>query len=374
MSKINSGVALNLDKDILAACLPLLEASKIDSIEWSFDALHNIRHKPTWFIALLKSFADANRLIGHGIYYSLFLGKWTKDQKAWLDQLRETCEQFHFEHITEHFGFMLGEEFHKGAPLSIPFNQHTLQIGRDRLMRLQDACRCPVGLENLAFAFYKNDVLHHGEFLTYLIEAVNGFIILDLHNLYCQMHNFNCPIDELLKAYPLDRIREIHISGGSWSSSVDSTASKIRRDTHDNSVPNEVLDLLKEILPKCPNVRFVILEQLGNGLNTDLSRKIFQSDFTTIQQIVHSMQNLTDQNRDFMPITKFLLTETPPENVELYAQQMELSHILNKSKNIAHAKQLLAYSSLADSDWRTEIWSNDMLHTAIELSRKWNPE
>jgi hypothetical protein len=49
-------------------------------------------------------------------------------------------------------------------------------------------------LENLALSFSVDDVKHQGEFLEKLVEPVNGFLILDLHNLYCQSHNFDIPL------------------------------------------------------------------------------------------------------------------------------------------------------------------------------------
>lgn len=55
-----------------------------------------------------------------------------------------------------------------------------------------------------------------------LVMPFCHFIILDLHNLYCQIHNFNIPFEEILTGYPLNKVREIHISGGSWEDAPNS--------------------------------------------------------------------------------------------------------------------------------------------------------
>ena len=89
-----------------------------------------------------------------------------------------------------------------------------------------------------------------------------------LHNLYCQLQNFNISFDKLIVLYPLNRVREIHISGGSWDDSLIEPTRKVRRDTHDDVVPAEVFDLLKLTIRYCPNLKYVVLEQLGNGLTT----------------------------------------------------------------------------------------------------------
>src|SRR5688572_29188586 len=157
-STIYASVSCNLDKQLLQATLPLFGAEKVEAIEWSFDTLYKVKDIPEWFVELLQTYADAGRLIGHGVYFSLFSGKWSNEQQQWLDHLQKVASNFKFNHITEHFGFMTGADFHKGAPISIPYNTKTLALGVDRLKRIHQACQCPVGLENLAFSYSVDEV------------------------------------------------------------------------------------------------------------------------------------------------------------------------------------------------------------------------
>ena len=372
-SKIRSGVSCNLDNQLLQATLPLFAAEKVEAIEWSFDTLYKVRDIPDWFVELLQAFGDEGRLIGHGVYFSLFSGKWTTEQQRWLDHLRKVSANFKFNHITEHFGFLTGEDFHKGAPISVPYTSETLPIGIDRLQRIQEACSCPVGLENLAFSYSLDEVQRHGEFLERLIEPVNGFIILDLHNLYCQLENFSLDFETLIQAYPLDRVREIHISGGSWESSGIIPERTIRRDTHDDAVPEAVFELLRKTLPLCKNLKFVILEQLGIALHTVESQYQFQQDFEQMQSIIHvfNSHNQSIPDTDFLPKGLISLNEPIPESLTLYQQQLELSSILESSTSYQEALRLLTDSSLAHSAWKTENWSPYMLETALRIARKW---
>ncbi|MCE7041915.1 DUF692 family multinuclear iron-containing protein [Dyadobacter sp. CY312] len=281
--------------------------------------------------------------------------------------------KFRFDHITEHFGFMTGEDFHKGAPISIPFTDATLALGRDRLLRIQDACQCPVGLENLAFSYSLDEVKNHGDFLGQLIAPTNGFIILDLHNLYCQLHNFNISDDVLLNLYPLDSVREIHISGGSWVGNVTANEGKVRRDTHDDAVPEEVFQLLRKALEPCENLKFVVLEQLGTALDTEQSRMQFRRDFYKMDLIVQNHNNRRSQQviNSFLPNQIVALSEEPIEVPELYQQQVELSAILEIAADHAHAQHLLSASSLVNSDWKVESWEPHMLDTALAIAQKW---
>lgn len=373
MNSILSSIACNLDAGILSASLPLFAEERVEAIEWSFDTLFNYKEVPAWFLELLHTYSNERRLVGHGVFFSLFSGRFLPGQHSWLKHLKKMAAEFHFDHITEHFGFMTGKDFHHGAPLNIPYSASTLRIGRDRIARIQDACGCPVGLENLAFSYTVDEVKRHGEFLEQLITPVNGFLILDLHNLYCQLHNFSVAYDELIALYPLDRVREIHISGGSWEDAVSGPARKIRRDTHDDAVPGVVFELLRRTIPRCPNLKYVVMEQLGAGLQTEESRQAFYRDFITMQDIVSLQQDKRSFSpaNDFMPLQDVLPAPAVAEDEVLYAQQMQLSDILETAPSCQDALQALAASSLAATAWQIEDWDPGMVETARRIAQKW---
>lgn len=372
MSEIYSSIACNLDAHILQASLPLFEQEKVEAIEWSFDTLFRFDEIPAWFTDLVSEFGNANRLIGHGVYFSLFSGKWSSGQQEWLDKLQKLSRQFHFDHITEHFGFMTGEDFHKGAPISIPLTSRTLALGKDRLRRIQDACQCPVGLENLAFSYSIDEVSKHGAFLDQLVESVNGFIILDLHNIYCQVHNFDIAFDDIIKLYPLNKVREIHISGGSWEDRLMVPGKPVRRDTHDEAVPEIVFEFLGKVIPECPNIKFVVLEQLGTALGTRASQAAFQSDFLRMDSIIKSKVSDSPQKltHTFTPLPGSA-NAIPLEDPDLHRQQIQLSRILETAGNISEAKAMLLSSDLCNSAWEVENWAPYMLETAISIAQKW---
>jgi uncharacterized protein (UPF0276 family) len=372
MTKLLATAACNFDIDMLNACFPLFEEERVQAIEWSFDALFNRGALPPWFEGLLQAYSNAKRLTGHGVFFSLFSGKWLPEQAQWLETLRATTRRFPLEQVTEHFGFMTGKDFHEGAPLAIPYSASTLRIGRDRLKRIQEAANCAVGLENLAFAYAIDDVKRHGDFLYELIEPVNGFIILDLHNVYCQLENFGMGAEELLALYPLDKVREIHISGGSWEPVESEPDRRIRRDTHDDAVPAEVFSLLNMAIDRCSECKYVVLEQLGTGLRSHASRLQFYRDFLQMENILEAKNKLRngEGQNDFLPVQ--ILSNGPAiEDDTLFQQQRELSQILESGMSFNEAATALRHSSLALSDWNIEHWHPAMLETAMQIARKW---
>ena len=245
-------------------------------------------------------------------------------------------------------------------------------IGRRKVKRIYEACRCPVGLENLAFSYSPEEVKRHGKFLDDLIEAVNGFIILDLHNLYCQIKNFDIAFDELITMYPLDKVREIHISGGSWDDSFTEPGRRVRRDTHDDAVPEDVFHLLETSIDRCPNLKYIVLEQLGNGLTTDESKRSFYTDFLAMENIIAKKNTspFLPAVNDFLPLS-FSSPGNVVEDETLYQQQIELSAILELSESYNEALNKLNESSLANSAWQVETWKPYMIETAIKIAQKW---
>jgi uncharacterized protein len=84
--------------------------------------------------------------------------------------------------------------------------------------------------------------------------------------------------------YPLTRVNELHVSGGSWSNFKSNK--NIRRDTHDDAVPEEVFELIPLALEKCPNVKAVILERLGGTFKDEEDMLVYRRDYRRIKQMV----------------------------------------------------------------------------------------
>lgn len=83
-----------------------------------------------------------------------------------------------------------------------------MKVGRDRLQRMYKAMGYTggIGLENLALAFGPKDVEDQGRFIADLLQPFgeHGVLLLDLHNLYCQIVNWNLDILQALKRCGVD--------------------------------------------------------------------------------------------------------------------------------------------------------------------------
>lgn len=240
-----------------AAVEPLLLEGAIEVVEWTVDAGFDREIAPS-AAAVLSAFGEAGRLYGHGIGYSPLSAGRDDVARRWLASLR--ADGHRYVRLSEHFGFSTGGDVVSGAPLPVPYDPSFVAIGRDRMRRLADAAGVPVGLENLALAWSRGDALDQGPFLAELLDAVDGYLHLDLHNLWCQIVNFDLDPDELLSRYPLERVRVVHVSGGSWSGGL-------RRDTHDDRVPGEVWALLQTTLPQLAGCEAVFVERIETSFD-----------------------------------------------------------------------------------------------------------
>ena len=364
MRKPLLGLSMMPEAEFVSAALPLLENNSVEVLEWSFDTLFNT-NEPDWLRDLLNFYAENDRLIGHGVYYSLFDAQWTDRQEIWLSRLKDEVSKRNYNHITEHFGFMNTENFHQGVPLPVPLHPITLQIGQDRLQRLQDAVNIPVGIENLAFSFCLDDVKEQGIFLEKLIDNSGGFLILDLHNMYCQSCNFDVDIQEIIKLYPLQKVKEIHLSGGSWQESVYGKK-MIRRDTHDHTIPEEIFAILPFVLSHCENLEYIIIERLGHTIKTKEEEDDFFSDFMRVKTMIDSSAGHERQG-DLWIKKEFELSKYPVEDPVLYEEQSRLTKLLFDGTHVDSIKTENFHY------FNTAGWDPEMIFTAQEIIKKWNP-
>lgn len=249
------GVSWMTGPGFRSAVEPLLADGVVDAVEWTVDAGFG-RPVPPSARVVLEAFGAAGLLYGHGLGYSPLSAGRDDVAAAWLRSL--AADGNRYVRLSEHFGFSTGGEVGFGAPLPVPYDRAAVRVGQERLRRLVDVAGVPVGLENLALAWSRSDALDQGPFVGELLDAVDGYLHLDLHNLWCQVVNFGLDPEVLLARYPLERVRVVHVSGGSWKDGV-------RRDTHDDRVPDEVWALLRAVLPRISGCEVVFVEQIGTA-------------------------------------------------------------------------------------------------------------
>ena len=288
MSKPWLGVSLMHEPQFAVAAAPLFREGVIDAVEWAIDSAWSSPPAP-WFVHLLDRFADAGRLFGHGVTFSALSVAPTPARSRWLRHFEDEVRRRPYVHVSEHYGCMTTPRFTRGAPAPMPHSRAALAVMRRAFGELESRAPCPVGIENLGLALCATDAQVHGAWLERAIHADTGFILLDVHNLYCQARNFGIVPEVLLASFPLERVREIHVSGGSELPAWPGDARIVRCDTHDDAAPPEVFALARQALQWCPNVQLVVYERLGHTLGTEEAQAAFRDDVMKLRALIDGL-------------------------------------------------------------------------------------
>lgn len=260
------GLTLQPDRDYLERLRPLF-ADDVDVFE--------VAPETTWLLAqggaLIPNAYHATFLglgehfnkpfIAHGV--GLSLGTVGDDERRtrWLARLAADQRRFNYGWYTDHLGASALAGLAMTLPIGLPMTPEAAAVVRARLADMQTIVPT-VGLENSAIYFVLGDPLGEPAFI-HAILGDRHHLLLDLHNLHTMAENFGFDPAAYLARLALDRVIEIHLAGGRASDPAWLPSHRaMRLDSHDASVPEAVWRLLADVLPRCPNLRAVVLERM----------------------------------------------------------------------------------------------------------------
>jgi uncharacterized protein (UPF0276 family) len=298
---------LNLvtDATFVSAVKPLFADRLVDAIEWDVDSpwvLAQAPIMPSWIERLLDLYAAEGRLYGHCVWLSVLSAQPQARQRRWLERLAQECARRPYRLLSEHLGFMSAGPFVINTTLPSPYVTAAVDVGRDTLGRLAEAAGSPVGLENMAAALAPADATAQAALLDDILSAVDGYVVLDLHNVFAQASNLGLDPMVLLVTLASERVREIHVSGGRW---VDIEGRPYRFDGHNDPVPADVFALLKAALSLCREVSVVILERRGGTLRSDADVDGLRADYRHLVEIVREADASDERSRPMTPLRSF---------------------------------------------------------------------
>ena len=258
------GVDWSRSPDLVDTWHPLLP--QIDALQLTVEQAFAPEPDPRWSEAL-----DRCRFrVGHGVMGSPFTVPRDALFDRWLERVQQVLVRWPVRWFIEHVGCSRAAGW-QAAPMPLPASRALARTVADHLDHLADRLQVPVGLENLALAASIEDVWVQPELLDAMLQPVDGVLLLDLHNLWCQAVNHRLDPVDLLERYPLDRVKQLHVAGGTWA---DHPGGRLRRDTHDGPVPTEVFALLPEAIGRCANLELVVLERIGGTASAELPAEL----------------------------------------------------------------------------------------------------
>ena len=284
-------VGLNLipDPAFAHALKPLIADHLIDALEWDIDSPwvvgENSKELPAWARRLLDLFASTGSLFGHCVWLSMLTGRARARQEEWLERLAAECERRPYRQISEHMGFMSAGAYEVNTLLPVPYVDSAVSVGRARLAQFAEAVGTRVGLETMAATLAPSDATSQGLLLDDILAPGDGYVLLDVHNVFTQGVNLGLDPMALLASFPRDRVRALHVAGGSWQQVLDAP---YRFDGHNGPVPPEVFPLVTSALAMYPNIEVVIYERRTGTVFTDTHIEEVQRDYRHLVELVRS--------------------------------------------------------------------------------------
>lgn len=231
--------------------------------------------------------------VAHGVGYSVGTDARidAPRRRQWLERVAEDHRTFRFRWWTDHLGVTVANGHALTLPLPLPMDAGAAAVVRRRLREMQRVVP-RVGVENSAQYFVVGDPLDEPAFLRRILRARGFHLLLDLHNVHTMAVNLGFDAREWLaravRERVLDRVVEIHLSGGSSSDpSWLPSRRELRLDAHDSSVPEEVWALLAEALPRCRRLRGVTLERM-EGTLADADVPAFREELVRLRRMLEA--------------------------------------------------------------------------------------
>lgn len=221
------------------------------------------------FVALRE--ASSKAFVAHGV--GLSVGSSSREDAArrrrWLSRVARDHAALGFRWYTDHLGMSAPAGLAATLPLALPFTAHAASVVRRSLSAMQRVVP-DVGIENTVLYFMLGDPLEEPAFIRRILRAERTHLLLDLHNVFTMGQNLGFDPEAYLAKVDLDRVIEIHLSGGSTSEPGWLPSGRVMRlDAHDSAVPEAVWQLFDRVLPRCSNLRGVTLERMEGTVTSE---------------------------------------------------------------------------------------------------------
>lgn len=191
----------------------------------------------------------------HGV--GLSIGSMQPLDREHLARLKILCDRYAPESFSEHLAWSSHDTVFMNDLLPLPYTQATLARVADHIDEVQETLQRQMLLENPAtYLLFAESTLEETEFLADLIRRTGCGLLLDVNNVFVASTNHNMDPRDYLARFPVQWVREIHLSG--HSETVDDQGAPLLIDSHDTPVKDPVWALYEEVIAKTGPVASLI--------------------------------------------------------------------------------------------------------------------
>jgi uncharacterized protein len=233
--------------------------------------------------AFLARVAERRPVVAHSI--GLSIGSAERFDDGHVGQIASWQQRHGFPWHSDHLSFNrlehpTGHSMDVGFTMPVPYDEEVLDMIAARVEHVQSRVPVPFLLENNVYYFKIPDQdMSEAEFLNRLAARTGCGLLLDLHNVHVNATNHGFDPWELLGELDLSRVVEMHLGGGLMMDGM-------YLDAHSGPCPDEVWRLLREVLPRAPNLKGVVFEVFGNYFPGQVGPEVIRGELAKARDVL----------------------------------------------------------------------------------------
>ncbi|MDO9416709.1 MNIO family bufferin maturase [Pararhizobium sp.] len=191
----------------------------------------------------------------HGV--GLSIGSMQALDLEHLARLKTVCDRYEPESFSEHLAWSSHGEVFFNDLLPLPYTPETLARIIDHIDQVQSHLGRQMLLENPAtYLLFDESTIAETAFLAEIVSRTGCGLLLDINNVFVASTNHGLDPRVYLSDFPVQAVREIHLSG--HSETVDDAGAPLLIDSHDTPVKDPVWTLYAELLDRTGPVATLI--------------------------------------------------------------------------------------------------------------------
>ena len=197
--------------------------------------------------AQLGALRERYALSVHGV--GLSLGSMQPLNSDHLARLKVLCNRYKPESFSEHLAWSSHAGVYFNDLLPLPYTRQTLARVAEHIDEVQTTLGRTMLLENPShYIGIAESTIPEIDFLTEVAKRTGCGLLLDVNNVFVSAKNQGTDPLLYLEAFPLDRVREVHLGG--HNEELDDAGGPLLIDTHASSVTDAVWTLYAHLIAR----------------------------------------------------------------------------------------------------------------------------
>lgn len=197
--------------------------------------------------AMLRQLRERYALSIHGV--GLSIGSAAPLDAEHLSRLKALCERYEPASFSEHLAWSSHGEVYLNDLLPLPYTQETLERIVSHIDQVQHTLRRVMLLENPStYLQFADSTIPETEFLSEIARRTGCGLLLDVNNVFVQATNHGTSAEAYLAAFPLARVKQIHLGG--HDAQTDETGAPLLIDAHGAAVADPVWALYESVIAR----------------------------------------------------------------------------------------------------------------------------